>query len=363
MHQRRLGRAGFTLVELLVVIAIIGVMVGLLLPAVQAAREAARRMSCSNNLKQLALGSHNFHDTYNKFPYGMLRRDDTGWGHPEFDHQTNRSRRYALMHQLMPYCEQGAFWEAWNQLDFPANQRSNPLYGGDGTTMTPTNGTAAVGQTLSPVIRCPSNPGSEWNVSHDAAGNGVYARGDYYACAGQRGYPGFNDTRPSLWNPFGPGTDHPRPAGGKGTAALGRANGMFNRNVQYGMRDAIDGTSNTILLGERRFYDPLFDQCGPQSSPATNTMIGNWGWVWFGAEGNVFLGTSAPINYTIRSCADFADPLRYEDRINSFGSMHPGGAMFALTDGSIRFLSESISPITFNALGTRSGGETVEMPQ
>lgn len=77
MNPRHRGRAGFTLVELLVVIAIIGVMVGLLLPAVQAAREAARRMSCSNNLKQLALGCHNFHDTYNKFPYGMLRPD--GW--------------------------------------------------------------------------------------------------------------------------------------------------------------------------------------------------------------------------------------------------------------------------------------------
>lgn len=362
MNPRHWGRAGFTLVELLVVIAIIGVMVGLLLPAVQAAREAARRMSCSNNLKQLALGCHNFHDTYNKFPYGMLRPDGNGWGHPEWGEPT-QSRRYALMHQLMPYCEQTAFWEDWDQLNFDANRLSNPRYGGDGVTMTPTNGTAAVGQLLSPVLRCPSNPGSEWNVSHDAAGNGVYARGDYYGCAGQRGYPGFNDTRPSLWYPFGPGSDHPRPAGGKGTAALGRANGMFNRNVQYGMRDAIDGTSNTILLGERRFFDPLFDQCGPQNSPPTDTMIGNWGWVWFGAEGNAFLGTGVPINFTIRSCADFADPLRYEDRINSFGSMHPGGAMFAMTDGSIRFFSESISQITFNALGTRSGGEVVEMPQ
>ena len=344
---------GFTLVELLVVIAIIGVMVGLLLPAVQAAREAARRMSCSNNLKQLALASHNFHDTFGKFPYGMLRNDNNGWGHPEFGTPTV-SRRYALMHQLMMFCEQQAFWENWDQLTFNNNRLSDPRFGGDGVTMDPTNATSAVGQTLANTLRCPSNPGSMWNVSHSPTGNGVYARGDYFGCAGQRGYPGFNATRPSLWNPFGPGSDYPRPPGGKGTASQARANGMFSRCIQFGMRDALDGTSNTILLGERAYFDPMFDQCGP---PATSTMIGNWGWVWFGAEGNAFLGTGVPINYRIRSCADMADPVRYDDRINAFGSMHPGGVQVAMTDGSVRFVSESISALVFNAMGTRAGNE------
>lgn len=353
--------SGFTLVELLVVIAIIGVMVGLLLPAVQAAREAARRMSCSNNLKQLALASHNFHDTFKKFPYGMLRADGNGWGHPEWG-TPQQSRRYALMHQLMPYCEQTAFWDNWDQMNFNNNRLSNPRFGGDGTTMDPTNGTSAVGQILSETLRCPSNPGPLWNISHSPTGNGVYARGDYFGCAGQRGYPGYVDSRPSLWYPFGPGTDYPRIPGSRGSAASARANGMFSRCIQYAMRDCLDGTSNTILLGERSYFDPLFDQCGPLRSPPTSTMIGNWGWVWFGAEGNVFLGTGVPINFKIRTCADFNDPLRYDDRINAFGSQHPGGCGVAMTDGSVRFLSESISAITFNAMGTRAGSEAITLP-
>lgn len=360
MSGKSRHRLGFTLVELLVVIAIIGILVGLLLPAVQAAREAARRMQCSNNLKQLGLACHNSHDVNNKFPFGMLRADGNGWGHPEWG-TSGQSRRYALMHQLMPFCEQNAFWDSWDQLIFNNNRLSNPRFGGDGTTNDPTNGTAAVGQRLAGVLRCPSNPGSEWNESHNTTGNGVYARGDYHGCAGQRGYPGFNNTRPSLWNPFGPGSDYPRPPGGRGTASAARANGMFSRCVAFGFSDIPDGSSNTIMLGERSFFDPVFDRCGPETG-TTTTKIGNWGWVWFGAEGNAFLGTGVPINFRIRTCADFTDPLRYDDRINAFGSQHPAGCMVTLADGSVRFLSDSISPITFNAMGTRAGGEVFAMP-
>ncbi len=359
--MRRYSRSkGFTLVELLVVIAIIGILVGLLLPAVQAAREAARRMQCSNNMKQLGLACHNFHDTYNKFPYGMLRSDGNGWGHPEWG-TPGQSRRYALLLQLMPYCEQSAFYNAWDQLNFANNQMSNPLFGGDGVTNLPTNGTSAVGQTLGSVLRCPSNPGSLYNESHSATGNGIYARADYMACAGQRGYPGYYDAGPSLWNPFGPGTDYPRIPGGKSTAASARANGLFSRCINYGIRDATDGTSNTIMLGERSFFDPVFDQCGPQLG-TTTTKIGNWGWVWFGAEGNAFLGTGVPINYRIRNCTDFANRVLYDDRINAFGSQHTGGCTVSLADGSVRFLSQNIAAITFNAMGTRTGGEVYSMP-
>jgi prepilin-type processing-associated H-X9-DG protein len=136
---------------------------------------------------------------------------------------------------------------------------------------------------------------------------------------------------------------------------------MFNRNVAYKIAEVTDGLSNTIMLGERSYQDPVFDRCGPETGFST-TKMGNWGWVWFGAEGNAFLGTGVPINYQIRSCAEYLDPLRYDDRINAFGSLHTGGCNVTLGDGSVRFLSQNISGITFNALGSRASGEVVEVP-
>jgi prepilin-type N-terminal cleavage/methylation domain-containing protein len=354
MKVRR--RRGFTLVELLVVIAIIGILVGLLLPAVQAAREAARRMQCSNNLKQWGLANHNHESAFKRFPYGMLRPDGTGWGHPEWGTPT-QSRRFALTHQLLPFIEQKALYDWFDQLNFGNNERDRLPNGGFGAQW---QGNWFLRQTF-PALICPSNPGSPFNESHDAASNGRHSRGDYLASAGRRGFPGFNAALPSLWNPFGPGNDNPRPAGSAGSARSGRADGMFNRNVAYKISDASDGTSNTILMGERAYFDPVFDRCGPETGWST-TKIGNWGWIWFGAEGNAFLGTGVPINFRIRDCIQYRDQIRYEDRINAFGSMHTGGCNVTLTDGSVRFLSQNISQITFNAMGSRAGGEVFEMP-
>lgn len=351
-------KPGFTLVELLVVIAIIGILVGLLLPAVQAAREAARRMSCSNNLKQLGLANHNFHSTFNKFPYGILRNNGT-YGHPEWG-GPGASRRFVLMHQLMPYCEQQQFYNQWDQLNFDNNRRSNPIYGGDPSNpaLPPLDGTSAVGQRLSEVLRCPSNPGSGMN--EDASGVGGYARADYMGNAGLKGYRGYRADRPSHWNPFGPGTDFPVPTAGRNSGGSPRSRGAFSWNRQYGMKDFTDGTSNTLLMGEVSFYDPIHDQCA--TAAGSGTRILNWGWVWFGGESNALRGTSVPLNYRFRSCADWDDVIRREDRYDAFGSLHPGGATFAISDGSVRFLSESISPLVYTSMGTRDGGEVFQFP-
>ena len=353
---------GFTLVELLVVIAIIGILVGLLLPAVQAAREAARRMQCTNNLKQLALGVHLFHDSNRKFPYGMLRSQSPQFPHPELAQGVvNPSRRYGFMHQLLSYIEQDNLWQRWDQLNFNNNDRVP-------STAAQFSGDHFMKQVV-PTMMCPSNPGGPFSESANAAStsNGQYFRTSYYGAAGTRGYPrGGLGTRPSLLNPFAPTTPDPPgiPAPAAGYNAL--SDGILAQNKQYNMASASDGTSNTILLGERQFFDPVYDSLtGP--APTFPDRIRNWGWVWFGAQADNFLGTSVSINFRLpvnfSTLGAGVQQLLYEDRINAYGSMHTGGANFALADGSVQFMSQSISPIVFRALGTRAGGEVAALDQ
>jgi len=325
---------GFTLVELLVVIAIIGVLVALLLPAVQAAREAARRSSCQNNLKQIALGAHNFHDTYLKFPYGILRQDgsfppdDPALIWPN-NPSTNPNRRYALMHQLLPFIEQSNLWQQWDHFSYTSNER---------VPATPTGVRFAPGTFVSKVVKtlvCPSNPAGPLSMPVNPAEAGRYFITSYYGNAGRRSYPRMNTTRPSLWTYQG--------------------EGVFYRNKAYKMADILDGTANTLFFGERYFFDPNFDV-----NPTLNDRIADWGWVWFGGEGDAHLGTSVPINYrTPLSFRTTFSQIEFEDRINAYGSGHPGGANFALCDGSVRFIAQTISPVMFIGLGTKAGSEVV----
>lgn len=335
---------GFTLVELLVVIAIIGILVGLLLPAVQQAREAARRMQCSNNLKQLALAVHLHHDGYKKFPYGMLRNDGL-FPHPDLGKPGTpppQNRRYALMHQLLPYIEQNNLWNRWDHFVFNNN------------SLDPVTGVQWAGEhflkQVVPTLMCPSNPGGPWNEGTTPAENGRYFRGHYFGAAGTRAYPRFNASRPSLFNPFYPTIPNP--------TAGALSDGMFTRCKAYGMSDAVDGTSNTLLLGERSYFDKVFD-----TSPIVDDRIKDWGWQWFGAEGDSMLGTGVPINFVLPTNFDTlgsgVQQLLFDDRINAFGSMHSGGANFALADGSVRFMTQNISPVIFRAVGTRAGAEVV----
>ncbi|MEQ1829832.1 MAG: DUF1559 domain-containing protein [Pirellula sp.] len=347
MRRRKLG---FTLVELLVVIAIIGILVGLLLPAVQAAREAARRMQCSNNEKQLALALHLHHDAHRKFPYGILRNDGS-FPHPDLGKPGTpapQNRRYPWQHAVLPFVEQTALYDWYDQFNFANNQKDR---------VTPTTdwvGNWFLKQVVS-TLMCPSNPGGAWNEATTAADNGKYFRGHYFGCAGTRAYPRGNNTftRPSLFNPL-----NVVPAPGIG----GAADGAFTRCKRYGLGDLTDGSSNTLMIGERQYFDPVFD-----SSPIVDDRIRDWGWVWFGGEGDAHLGTSVPINYRLPTNFDTlgggTQQLLFEDRINAFGSMHTGGANFGLGDGSIRFISQSVSPIVLRGMGTRAGGEVVNDEQ
>jgi prepilin-type N-terminal cleavage/methylation domain-containing protein/prepilin-type processing-associated H-X9-DG protein len=320
-------RNGFTLIELLVVIAIIAILIGLLLPAVQKVREAAARSQCLNNLKQLGLACHNYHSAYEKLPYGVLRRQTPEYPHPQ-NEPSGPFSRYALMYQLLPFIEQENLYKRWDQYNF-GNNEIDPATGvshGPG---------AFVLQTVK-TLACPSNPNASNHISEPSdPADSRWALTSYYGCAGTRGYPRRGPSVPNLFQ---------------------YRDGIFDQNRQNTLPGISDGTSNTLMLGERHYFDPIFDS-------VTGDKIKDWGWVWFGAQGDAFLACGVPMNFKLP--ANFAtldgatQQLLFDDRINAFGSGHTGGANFAMGDGSVRFITQTISPVTFLALGTKSGGEVI----
>ena len=309
--------SGFTLVELLVVIAIIGILVGLLLPAVQAAREAARRMSCSNNLKQMALATHNFHDTLNTLPYATRDRL------PGDDGDT-----WATGHiQILPFIEGDAIASRWD-----AEQPRNSTVDTDGDGWT----NALLQQMQIPTYTCPSmsppsgplgiGGGAEnrgpcsylWNAgSHDVA---------LFHYAGLYGIP-----EPRFDGVIVPIKTHISPSSTAGA----------NHRKPTKLRDVTDGTSNSWLIGETDFR--------PRGVPSTE-----YGGVWaFGFIGYSWGSTFHPFNRH-----DWTRTV-----YGAFRSEHPGGANFALTDGSVRFVSESIDNVIYRAASTAAGGEIAQIAQ
>jgi len=301
-------RRGFTLVELLVVIAIIGVLVGLLLPAVQAAREAARRMQCSNNLKQIGLGLHVYHDTFNVFPYGW---DDRG---------TSWSAH------ILPQIEQGNLYQT---LVFHESGLGN------WTTNGGPNETAA--GTYIATYRCPSMALPE-HINNSGIPERVPA--SYRGSAGTRATS--DDTSSVV-----PGTIS--------MESLDQ-DGIFYACSRTKFRDILDGTSHTIMVGES-YTKPDFVKDGqgmdywylgsPQADPCR--CDGGTGGTEFSEVAGI---TISPINAIVRA------PLMSGRLMElSFGSYHIGGAHFIKCDGSVDFLTESLNAEVYNALGSRDGGE------
>jgi prepilin-type N-terminal cleavage/methylation domain-containing protein/prepilin-type processing-associated H-X9-DG protein len=307
-------RPGFTLVELLVVIAIIAVLIGMLLPAVQKVREAANRMSCLNNLKQIALAAQNYHGVNEKFPTGARLPVYVG------DRPTGGTNLWV---ELLPYFEQDNLYKKWDYYD----NRNNVARGRNATQA----------QVIK-ILLCPSDPLLELVVYSARPGSPPWSQGLY----GMSSYGGNAGKRSVAPPPF-----------------LLSRDGIFFIDSCVRFADITDGTSNTFLFGERFHHDPEYDLRQPVVWPAVVPIAswGKWGWVANeGARANVTLSTPVPINYRVPPGGDFSTAV---DRACAFGSGHSGGANFAFADGSVHFLSNGTSLQTLQALSTRAGGEVV----
>jgi prepilin-type N-terminal cleavage/methylation domain-containing protein len=327
------ARRGFTLIELLVVIAIIAVLIALLLPAVQQAREAARRTQCKNNLKQLGLALHNYHDKANVFPPGCI---DFGSG--------TRVIGTAFTVGLLPEFDQAPLF---NQLSAPGHLIITGLPTTDaGFAAAPYNNQLA--SVLSP-LKCPSDVGGNTvtnaNVSTDRSTGATvvavtnrFGRSNYPAVAGWAG----TLTEVALTTP---------PSGG----ALGATpvltssfRGVFGQNSRIGIRDMTDGTSNVIVIGERY---------SPRAEAVTDVGHANWAANpnQFTIEGNasIFGDTFTRINGNNLGGAGA------RGNSSGFGSMHTGVAQFLLGDGTVRAISENIDLGIYRNLSMCNDGAVV----
>ena len=366
-------RGGFTLIELLVVIAIIAILVSLLLPAVQQAREAARTIQCKNNLKQLALASHNFEGTNKTFPPGAVYSGRTA---PGSDYVTPPNGvqgvgdwgyyGFTFYQYLLPYMDQLALAEQWrlpSDLDSEAGLLEGSRFA-HANTRFPAEPDGAVSPkalsaTVVPSFICPSDQLDqvqfELTVRNAGYPNGFFAASSYAGNCGSystyfRDAPMNDDGMMYMTGP-------------------GSKNGDYQTNLEYDAKAckpaaARDGLTNTIMFGEKYHFDPNFDGVifagGSGRSRLPLAHWSAWGWTGGGNGNNSLFGSSrVAINYTV---PDGLTSPSYTDmnlRMSAFGSGHPGGANFAMGDGSVQFLAESTDLLTLQYLCTKAGGEVV----
>ena len=327
MRRTRLWpRRGFTLVELLVVIAIIGILVGLLLPAVQAAREAARRMQCSNNVKQLSLAFHNYHDTFRNFPinFAWRSRPGLGGGGPAIS-DTGKS----WLQMVLPFIEQTSLF---NSIDFRFGLRVTGGIPGDAAAIQRNRAAAA---TVIQTYLCPSDGQHENGLlsqrSDTVASTELWAVTNYKACAGSNWNAGVFAWTNNLGGRNGGNSD-----------GLNAGNGVLcsnqqNTNPITRMRDLTDGTSNTFIIGEAL------------------PNLSQWNW-WYNPNA-VTATTAIPLNRALRVARAIGDwPNNY-----NFNSRHTGGGNFGMGDGGVRFVSDNVATDIYRGYATISSGEIVTM--
>jgi prepilin-type N-terminal cleavage/methylation domain-containing protein/prepilin-type processing-associated H-X9-DG protein len=338
------SRGGFTLIELLVVIAIIAVLISLLLPAVQSAREAARRAQCTNNLKQIGLALHNYHQALDAFPPGYISAvDRTVLDACNQDQENQRGvdlgAGWAWGSMILPYLEQQPLYNSIN-FNLSVAYRQN-----DTCSLTALSGylcPSDPGPSVVPVFADPPDPNNPGTYSGSnivdtlSRGNyvGMYGIGEICAQSNARDLPNNGGLGPQ-----------------------GQHAGVFYRNSATKISAIIDGTSNTIAVGER------------------SHNLSYVTWVARSIDG--WLGKTSPIeggtdqfNPSPEECwTQIMGPAGLEDgnrtinnpeaHVEDYWSMHPGGANMLFADGSVHFLKSSINPAPWRAMATRAFGEVI----
>ncbi|MFM7207051.1 MAG: DUF1559 domain-containing protein [Planctomycetaceae bacterium] len=319
-------RRGFTLVELLVVIAIIATLIGLLLPAVQSVREAARRSACQNNLRQVALALITHHDGRRRFPPGFVRN-------PDYSKATASGPGWSWAAMILPRIEEGALFDQLRPAHRDLSATATDIV------------TAA--QTRLPVFRCPSCPVSS-NLNEALPSTSTAPA---FALSTYKGVFGDRNTQSSYSDlgscPFFAGS------------CIDGGNGIFSpgtRDSGVRIKDVKDGTSKTVMVGETPY--------GPNGTlNASGAMISYRGGVWAGlaapsVESNV--ATHQTLRGLLASGSASTEYRPNGTNSNAFGSHHAAGTGFALVDGSVRVITNDLDSAVLNRIADRNDGETVD---